>query len=464
MAFNVASNKELYRPDLSRLRAIAQQARVLSEAEVEGLLFELEEPQLSLEQVACLVKSVLAFPNSRIVGLILSKSEQLRRRLFGDVIVPMAPIEIANTCVSDCLFCGWRLSNRQMKRLRIPVDLLMLQVEYLLDLGINYIEFVSGDDIFAVRRQLPILLKETRNLFAARRIEGKTCFCTLALTEWQYHELREQGADAMIVWQETYDPAIFRQYVTGGPKAFGICDDWSWNDGADGWLFRYQSQERALRAGLEVAVGTMIGLNPDIVFEIVATVDHARYLMENYPVTSDHPLIIGMPIWNPIPTPSSDRRRDDLLDVEGLFPLFAAIYLLSLPSSATWVFPNCRVSLHTQVTAARVAGVFSSTEVKLGPGGYLPSVIHRLDQDGKDTTELRNRLLHLIGENVEDVRDLARALDEREQFVHHYHAHREYVEALNASGLRLIRGVRLPHALTTLRSKESALAMSPQSD
>lgn len=464
MAYNVASNKELYRPDLSRLRAVAQQARVLSEEEVEGLLSDFEEPRLSLEQVACLVKSVLASPHCPTADLILAKGEQLRRRLFGDVIVPMAPIEIANTCVSDCVFCGWRLSNRQMKRLRMPVDLLMLQVEYLLDLGINYIEFVSGDDIFAVRRQLPILLKETRNLFAARKIEGKTCFCTLALTERQYEELREQGADAMIVWQETYDPAIFQQYVTDGPKAFGIRDDWSLSEKAEGWLFRYQSQERALRAGLEVAVGTMIGLNPDIVFEIVATVDHARYLMDNYPVTSDHPLIIGMPIWNPIPTPLSDQRRNDILDVEELFPLFAAIYLLSLPSSATWVFPNCRVSLPTQVAAARVAGVFTSTEVKLGPGGYLPAVIHRLEQDGKDTTELRKRLVHLLGESAEDMQDLARALDEREQFVHHYHAHRDYVEALNAVGLRVIRGVYLPPTLTTPPSKESVLTTLPPND
>ncbi|MCX7625493.1 MAG: hypothetical protein N2Z21_04710, partial [Candidatus Sumerlaeaceae bacterium] len=283
MMYNMANTTELYRPDLARLRALARQARVLSEAEVEALLFDNDEPRLSLEQVACLVKSALESPRGRTAYLILSKSEQLRQRLFGDVVVPMAPIEIANTCVSDCVFCGWRLSNRQMKRLRMPVDLLLLQVEYLLDLGINYIEFVSGDDIIAVRHQLPILLKETKSIFAARRIEGKTCFCTLALTEQQYRELHNVGADAMIVWQETYDPAVFQQYVTNGPKAFGIRNDWSWNEGGDGWLFRYQSQERALRAGLEVAIGTMIGLNPDIVFEIVATVDHGRYLMNHYP-------------------------------------------------------------------------------------------------------------------------------------------------------------------------------------
>ncbi|MCX7625274.1 MAG: hypothetical protein N2Z21_03570, partial [Candidatus Sumerlaeaceae bacterium] len=172
---------------------------------------------------------------------------------------------------------------------------------------------------------------------------------------------------------------------------------------------------------------------------------------------------VGMPIWNPIPTPSSDKRRADMPNIEELFPLFAALYLLSLPSPATWVFPNCRVSLNTQVNAARVAGVFTSTEVKLGPGGYLPSLIKRLEQNGSDTTELRKRLVQLVGGNAHDVGDLARALDEREQFVHHYHAHSEYVEALKAAGLRLIRGVRLPSASPEPHSAERGLALLPQS-
>lgn len=439
----VPSN-DLYQPDLRRLKAIAAAARTLSDEEVAELLIPNTFPQLSLQDVANLVHTVVQSPQGAVTQLILEKAEAIRRALFGDLVVPMAPVEIANTCASDCVFCGWRISNRDMKRLRLPVDLLMLQVEYLLDLGIHYIEFVSGDDIVAVRNQLPILLRETKKLFAARGIEGKTCFCTLALTENQYRALHDAGADAMIVWQETYDPEVFRSHVLDGPKAYGIREDWSWDSHGDGWLFRYQSQERALRAGLEVALGTMLGLNPNLVFEFLATVDHARYLVDHYPISADNPLIIGMPIWNPIPTPRADRRRNDLPNIELLFSPLAALYLLGLPFPSTWVFPNCRVPLETQVEAARVAGAFTSTEVKLGPGGYLPSVIQEMERKGRDTSSLRKRLTELLRENGDSLADLARALDEREQFVHHYHAHKAYADALARAGLRLIRGVRLP--------------------
>jgi len=438
------SEKELYVPDLDGLKAVAAGARPVSVDEAAELLNSDAVPALSLSDVARLVRTILEPRGAEVARLIVARAATLRRQLFGNAVVPMAPVEMANTCTSDCLFCGWRISNRDMKRLRMPSDLLMMQVEYLLDLGIQYIEFVSGDDIVAVRQQLPGLLRETQRLFRRRGIDGKTCFCTLALTEGQYRELRESGADAMIVWQETYDPAVFASCVRGGPKAHGLREDWTSDPSGDGWLFRYQSQERALRAGIEVALGTMIGHSPDIVFEFIATVDHARALFARYEITPEHPLIVGMPIWNPIPTRGADLRPREAPDVGKLFPVFAALYLLALPSAATWVFPNCRVPLHVQVEAARVAGAFTSTSVKLGPGGYLPSVIERMERQGQDTQALRRRLAAMLRDAGDEVHELARALDEREQFIHHYAAHEAYVKALAAAGLRMINGVKVP--------------------
>jgi hypothetical protein len=85
--------------------------------------------------------------------------------------------------------------------------------------------------------------------------------------------------------------------------------------------------------------------------------------------------------------------------LQHLFPVIASLYLLALPGQGFWVFPNCRVSMHTQIDAARVAGVFSSTEVKLGPGGYLPAVIRQARQAGQDTAPLEKRIAELLREN-----------------------------------------------------------------
>ena len=111
-----------------------------------------------------------------------------------------------------------------------------------------------------------------------------------------------------------------------------------------------------MRAGLEVALGAMLGLNPDVTTEFLATVDHARYLAANYNPSPEHPLIIGMPIWNAITTRETDLRPAERLDMNHLFPALAALYLLALPENYTWVFPNCRVPLNTQIEAAKRVG------------------------------------------------------------------------------------------------------------
>lgn len=424
------------------LKGIAASAEARLDA-CEAILNKAGQP-IALAELAVLANTLLSEDFEAVLPKILAASEKVRRELFGSWVVPMAPVEVSNTCASDCLFCGWRLSNRAMKRLKMPADLAMMQVEYLVDMGISYIEFVSGDDISVVRDLMPDLIRETRALFDRRGIDGKISFCTLALTEKQYADLKAVGADNMIVWQETYDSDIFRSHIKGGPKAFGVDDNWKVDRAGDGCEFRIQSQERALRAGLEVALGSMLGLNPDVTTEFLATVDHARYLMENYPISPDHPIIIGMPTWNAITTRETDLRPAKRLDMNKIFPGLAALYLLALPSPATWIFPNCRVPLPTQIEAARVAGAFSSTEVKLGPGGYLPDVIRKKREAGENTAALEARIYAMLKESGEDIDQMRRLLDEREQFMHHYHAHDSYRAAMEAEGLQLCKGVKIP--------------------
>lgn len=438
----VTSETSFYSPDMEILLRVAASSGASIELS-NKILAKAGQP-LTLEELAVLMNTLLSPDSQQVIPRILAASQKLRDALFGNWVVPMAPVEVSNTCASDCQFCGWRVSNRAMKRLKIPADLAMMQVEYLVDNGIHYIEFVSGDDISVVRDLLPGLIRETRALFKRKGVQGKISFCTLALTEQQYLDLKVAGADNMIVWQETYDPVIFAEHIKGGPKAFGISDDWKVDRSGNGCEFRIQSQERAMRAGLEVALGAMLGLNPDVTTEFLATVDHARYLMENYPVSRENPVIIGMPIWNAITTRETDLRPAERLDMNELFPALASLYLLALPSNATWVFPNCRVPMKTQIEAAQVAGAFSSTEVKLGPGGYLPDIILCKQANGEDTSELENRIYGLLKESGSDVEQLRKLLDEREQFVHHYHGHKRYCAAMEQAGLRLTTAPVIP--------------------
>lgn len=58
-------------------------------------------------------------------------------------------------------------------------------------------------------------------------------------------------------------------------------------------------------------------VNKDVAFDVLATVHHARYLCRTYaPV---RPLIVGMPTWNKLTTPETDKRPERILHVEECF-------------------------------------------------------------------------------------------------------------------------------------------------
>lgn len=381
---------------------------------------------------------------ARIKQHVLSVAREIRTALFGNCVVPMAPVEVSNICASDCLFCGWRCSNTEMERVLISEDLVMEQIRYLVDKGIHYIELVGGDDFNFVRGSLPSLIRSVRQLGREMGKEITICFCTMSLATAHYRELQRLGADAMIVWQETYDPACYRRHILNGPKRHGVTAGWKVPPDGDGYTFRLHAQERALDANLDVAMGTILGLNEDLNFEILSAITHLRYLQQHPRVSARHPVIVGLPTWNRIPTASTDQRPADRASIEPFFSYIASLYLLACPSKATWVFPNCRVGFAQQIEATWAAGVFTSTEVKLGPGGYLPAVLTEKRRRGECTRALEELILFEFSGRGHDVNAVFDALDRKEQFVHHYATHDDYVSRMEDAGLTVLCSATLP--------------------
>jgi 2-iminoacetate synthase ThiH len=408
----MSTRTECYQLPDARLLAYADDTSDITPDELAVTLRELDDRELTYPEVMRLI-NVLGSPSAdAIKSMVIATSTSIRTRKHGRAVVPMAPVEVTNRCSSNCVFCGWRASNQDMQRLTISEKLVQLQTRYLVRKGIHDIELVGGDDTTFVRDTLPSLLPQIRKELPE---DGMTHFCTMALTSNQYRDLRECGADSMIMWQETYDADLYRRSIPTGPKARGIDENFRVLRDGDGFRFRLESQDRAAREGLAVSVGSMLGLNPNLGFEMLATIDHARYLSETY--LPEHPVIVGMPTWNHITTPRTDRRPEHTLSVEDSFSYLASVYFLSLHLHDVWVFPNCRVSISAQADAVRAAGVFTSTEVKLGPGGYLTAALDGMPEGDREVVFAELPLL----------RTEKPALDEMEQFRHHHHPHEEYV-------------------------------------
>lgn len=436
--------KEHFEVPVDEIRQITKNKETPSLGEIEKLVSKSLTNELTLDEVNKLI-NVIGMKDFNVAKkAFIECATAVRKSIFNGSVVAMAPIELGNVCASNCDFCGWRSDNKKMERSRTPIDIARAQAEYLIKKGIYSIEYVCGDDPKLIREVMPDLIQETRALFPDK-IDGadgggKIQVCTMALTTKQYEDLKEAGADGIIMWQETYDKNVYDKHITKGPKAHGINDNWKVRKGGDGFEFRLQSQDRALEAGLEVSVGTMLGLNQNTNFEVLATIIHARHLIEKMEregsSSASSPLIVGMPTWNKITTPETDNRPSQHKSVKPYFAYIAALYFLSIPRKKAWIFPNCRMPMNIQVEAARAGGVYTSTEVKLGPAGYIPQMLREASKN--DRQDIIDMLSEQMGIKFDSIADLEKKLDHQEQFKHHYHTHQEYVEAFNKEGLNIV--------------------------
>ena len=372
---------------------------------------------------------------------ILASSTALRRRTYGNHVATMVPIEIGSYCTSNCTFCGWRRDNTAMLRLRVNRGALIAQVRELAALGFSHFELSGGDDLLFLQKELYPTVRAVKSVIEEVVPEGRLSICLTPLMADHYQELSALGLDTVLTWQETYHRATYERLITKGPKANGIDLDFRLLRGGDGFLSRASSQERAVKAGLQVGIGVMLGLAPDPEADVLATILHGQYLLGLYEGNAV-PLIIGMPTWNPITTIETDQRGTwhRPFDPAEVFEIIAAIYFLAFPDYKAWVFPNCRVAMATQVRSIVTAGVFSSTMVRVGPGAYLANM--------SDCTSLSDA----FESSSTALEALTRSkVLQGEQFQHHFHDHSDYVNAFQAAGLEVVSDSALLNAASRRR-------------
>jgi 2-iminoacetate synthase len=382
---------------------------------------------LALKDCAILLSESETRPENRLQ--ILEAASKLRKQLFGNRVSVMAPLEYSSYCASSCTFCGWRSENSRATRLRLSAEGLAEETHELLRMGFSHIEISGGDDIAFLRTELPNAVRTVKDIATKYNRDARVSICLTPLTTKLYANLKnEDGLDAVLTWQETYERETFYKLVKDGPKRFGVNDDLVVVTNGDGHLERMRSQEYAIRAGLQVGMGVMLGIADDPDSDILTCINHGQMLITHY----DHmvaPIIFGMPLWRPIWTRETDLRSQfgPQNDWSERFSLVAAIYLLAMPDEMAWVFPNCRVSPGIQIESILAAGVFTSTQVKVTPGGY------RALRDGGISPEVKFKRSSCEKGSINKTTILA-----GEQFTHFEEPHQMYLDRFARNGLEIV--------------------------
>jgi 2-iminoacetate synthase len=189
------------------------------------------------------------------------RSRALTRQRFGNVIRLFAPLYLSNECINNCQYCGFSRDNAIL-RVTLSVEEMTREARALQEQGFRNILLVAGEHPKFVSSQY--LTDCVRALHA--EIPGVSLEVGPMETA-QYRPLVEAGADGLVVYQETYDRALYAQLHTAGPKR-----DFDW---------RLETPERAYEAGFRrLGIGALFGLG-DWRQEALFLAAHADYLLRH---------------------------------------------------------------------------------------------------------------------------------------------------------------------------------------
>lgn len=275
----------------------------------------------------------------------------LTRATFGNAIRLFAPLYYSNLCANDCLYCGFRRGNQSAVRRVLGEEEIAQEARALLRIGHTRVLLVASEDPSPRGRRMAI--DAVRAAREARCGDARVEHLGVEIAPGEaedFRRLASAGVDSYVLFQETYDRAVFARVHPDGTKR-----DFDW---------RYRAPFRAIEGGIpSVGLGVLLGLG-DPAEEIQGLIEHAVRIHDE---TGRWPRTVSLPRMEP--AEGAPLSRDPYHPVDDATMLrLIALLRLSLP--------ECGIILSSREGSAfrDTALAWGVTEMSAGsrtePGGY----------------------------------------------------------------------------------------------
>jgi len=251
----------------------------------------------------------------------------------GRQLETFSPLYMTNTCDAECRMCGMRRDNGALKRETADLADVERQLRILSNRGMRAVALLTGEYRAANRGWA--MQYVNRALRATQALGfGHVLINVGSIDAHEFDALlagiprRADGSVqpklTMSTFQETYSRNIYAKFMGSDPD----------NPRAD-FERRLSNFDRAYHAGMRVAnPGILVGLNPDLAFEMLAFALHARHL-----------LALGMEVYLSVPRLrqiAGGRSQGGVSDID----FIRVVSLLSLG------LPTCKIVITTRENAA----------------------------------------------------------------------------------------------------------------
>ncbi len=251
---------------------------------------------LSINEAA----KLLAVNSSESLEKLIDTAFRIKQDIYGNRMVLFAPLYVSNYCTNNCLYCGFRIDNRELERKCLTLDEVKNEVRLILEQGHKRTLMLMGEH--PKRSSFEYFLEAIDAAYSVTDSKGSSLrrinIEIAPLTDAEFQVLRDVKIGTYTVFQESYHRETYANMHPSGKK-----QDFEW---------RLYVMDRALSKGLQdVGIGALFGLY-DYRFETLGLLSHAKHLDETFgvgPHTISIPRIEfakNAPCAEVVPNPVSD--------------------------------------------------------------------------------------------------------------------------------------------------------------
>ncbi len=222
---------------------------------------------LSHREAAVLLECEIEEKNQEIFAL----AKQIKKDFYGNRIVMFAPLYLSNYCVNGCVYCPYHHQNKHIARKKLTQEEIKREVIALQDMGHKRLALEAGED--PVNNPLDYILESIKTIYSIKHKNGEIRRVNVniaATTVEDYKKLKDAGIGTYILFQETYNKAVYEKLHPTGPK--------------HNYAYHTEAMDRAMQAGIDdVGLGVLFGLE-NYKYEFAALLMHGEHLEEVFGV------------------------------------------------------------------------------------------------------------------------------------------------------------------------------------
>ena len=348
--------------DAGRVREVLGKARELGGLEMQdvAVLSSVSDPEL--------------------LGELFAAARDVKDAIYGARLVLFAPLYVSNMCSNDCLYCAFRVRNKELKRRALTQDEIRHEVELLVDEGHKRILLVAGESY--PTQGFQYVLDSVATIYGVKRGNGEIRRVNVNVAPLpvdEFRALKTTGIGTYQVFQETYHRETYKAVHVGGKKR-----DYDW---------RVTAMHRAMESGIDdVGIGVLFGL-ADWRFELLAMLQHIRELERAFGVG---PHTISMPRLEPaLGSDMASNPPQPVSDID--FRKIVAILRLAVPYTGMIMSTRETANLRRETFALGVSQISAGS--RTNPGGYA-------EDEQFDTAQFQLGDHRRLDEVIRDVAEL----------------------------------------------------------